>query len=205
MRRWISLMLITAVLCGSVSVYGGAADASVPFADVAAGSYYYDAVRWAVELQVTNGVDAAHFAPGSSCTRAQVVTFLWRAKGSFEPRSEVSPFADVKPGSYYEQAVLWALENGITKGTSDTEFSPDATCTRGQIVTFLHRFEGLPCPSDTAVPFLDVRAGAYYETAVRWAVEAGVTKGTSETAFSPNATCTRGQVVTFLYREAMDG
>ena len=205
MRQWVWLMLITAVLCGCASMQGGAADASVPFTDVHAGSYYYDAVQWAVEMQVTKGMDEAHFAPNGGCTRAQVVTFLWRSKGAFEPRSEVCPFSDVKPGSYYEQAVLWALENGITKGASDTEFSPDATCTRGQIVTFLHRFEGLPRPSGTAMPFEDVSAGAYYETAVRWAVEVGVTKGTSETAFSPNAACTRGQVVTFLYRDAMGG
>ena len=170
-----------------------------PFTDVPAGSYYEDAVIWAVEKGITNGVSSNMFAPNDPCTRAQIVTFLWRAAGSPAAKSAVMPFADVKVGSYYYDAVLWAVENGITKGTSDTMFSPDATCSRAQIVTFLWRSQKSPA-AGTANPFTDVKASAYYADAVLWAVKEDVTKGTTNTTFSPDANCTRAQIVTFIWR-----
>ena len=170
-----------------------------PFIDVPAGSYYEDAVIWAVDKGITTGTSATTFEPNGICTRAQAVTFLWRAAGSPTPKTKVMPFADVKAGSYYYDAVLWAVENGITKGTSDTTFSPDATCSRSQIVTFLWRSQGVPA-AGAVNPFTDVAADAYYNTAVLWAAENGITGGTSATTFSPNNDCTRAQIVTFLYR-----
>ena len=169
------------------------------FVDVPADAYYYDAVLWAAEKGITGGVDATHFAPNATCTRAQAVTFLWRAAGSPAPKSSEMPFTDVAPGSYYETAVLWAVENGITKGTSDTTFTPNAKCTRAQIVTFLWRSQKSPA-SDSVNPFTDVAADAYYSSAVLWAVENGITAGTTATTFSPNNDCTRAQIVTFLFR-----
>ena len=169
------------------------------FVDVPADAYYYDAVLWAAEKGITGGVDATHFAPNATCTRAQAVTFLWRAAGSPAPKSSEMPFTDVAPGSYYETAVLWAVENGITKGTSDTTFTPNAKCTRAQIVTFLWRSQKSPA-SDSVNPFTDVAADAYYNSAVLWAVKEDITNGTSSTTFSPDADCTRAQIVTFLWR-----
>ena len=169
------------------------------FTDVPSGSYYADAVAWAVENGITGGISADTFAPNAACTRAQAVTFLWRAAGSPEPQSAETAFTDVKPGSYYEKAVAWAVENGITKGTSDTAFSPDAPCSRGQIVTFLWRSQKSPAVG-TANPFTDVKPGDYYADAVLWAVAKGVTHGTTDTTFSPGSGCTRAQIVTFLWR-----
>ena len=169
------------------------------FVDVATGSYYEDAVDWAVENGITTGVSANRFDPNGVCTRAQAVTFLWRAAGSPAPRSRTMPFTDVPVGSYYYDAVLWAVENGITKGTSETRFSPDATCTRAQIVAFLWRSEKSPA-AGTANPFADVKSTAYYAGAVLWAVREDITKGTTNTTFSPDADCTRAQIVTFLWR-----
>ena len=169
------------------------------FVDVPANAYYYDAVLWAAENGITGGVDATHFAPNATCTRAQAVTFLWRAAGSPAPKSSENPFTDVKTGSYYYDAVLWAVENGITNGTSATAFSPNATCSRAQIVTFLWRSQKSPA-ADTVNPFADVAADSYYANAVLWAAENGITGGTSATTFSPNNDCTRAQIVTFLYR-----
>ena len=169
------------------------------FVDVPEGSYYEEAVNWAVEKGITTGTDATHFSPDGICTRAQAVTFLWRAAGSPAAKSAVMPFADVKAGSYYYDAVLWAVENGITKGTSETMFSPDATCSRAQIVTFLWRSQKSPA-AGTANPFTDVKASAYYADAVLWAVKEDVTKGTTNTTFSPDANCTRAQIVTFIWR-----
>ena len=169
------------------------------FIDVPAGSYFYEAVMWAVENGVTTGVSASRFDPNGVCTRAQAVTFLWRAAGSPEPETRAMPFADVPAGSYYYDAVLWAVENGITKGTSDTTFSPNMTCTRAQIVTFLWRSEKSPA-AGTANPFADVKSTAYYAGAVLWAVKEDITKGTTSTTFSPDADCTRAQIVTFLWR-----
>ena len=169
------------------------------FVDVATGSYYEDAVDWAVENGITKGTDDTHFSPDGICTRAQAVTFLWRAAGSPEPETRAMPFTDVPVGSYYYDAVLWAVENGITKGTSDTTFSPNMTCTRAQIVAFLWRSEKSPA-AGTANPFADVKSTAYYAGAVLWAVKENITKGTTSTTFSPNADCTRAQIVTFLWR-----
>ncbi len=168
------------------------------FIDVAAGSYCYDAVQWAVANGITKGTDATHFSPNASCTRGQVVTFLWRAAGEPVVSGNVG-FVDVAPGSYCYEAVKWAVANGITKGTDATHFSPNATCTRGQVVTFMYRAEGEPAVGGSN-GFVDVAAGSYCYNAVQWAVANGITKGTDATHFSPNATCTRGQVVTFLYR-----
>ena len=169
------------------------------FVDVATGSYYEDAVDWAVENGITKGTDDTHFSPDGICTRAQAVTFLWRAAGSPEPETRTMPFTDVPVGSYYYDAVLWAVENGITKGTSGTTFSPNDTCTRAQIVAFLWRSEKSPAASSRN-PFADVKPGAYYLDAVLWAVESGITKGTTAMKFSPDADCTRAQIVTFLWR-----
>ena len=169
------------------------------FVDVATGSYYEEAVDWAVENGITKGTTATTFSPNATCTRAQAVTFLWRAAGSPEPETRAMPFTDVPVGSYYYDAVLWAVENGITKGTSDTTFTPNMTCTRAQIVAFLWRSEKSPA-AGTANPFADVKSTAYYADAVLWAVKENITKGTTNTTFSPDADCTRAQIVTFLYR-----
>ena len=168
-----------------------------PFADVATNAYYYDAVKWAVEKGVTNGVSETLFGPDQACTRAQIVTFLWRAAGSPEPKSG-SSFADVAADAYYAKAVAWAVENEITKGTSETTFHPDETCTRAQGVTFLYRALGKLAAAQAG--FTDVAADSYYADAVNWAAENGVTKGISETLFGPDGSCTRAQIVTFLYR-----
>lgn len=169
------------------------------FVDVATGSYYEDAVDWAVENGITKGTDNTHFSPDGICTRAQAATFLWRAAGSPKPETRTMPFTDVPAGSYYYDAVLWAVENGITKGTSNTTFSPNMTCTRAQIVAFLWRSEKSPA-AGTANPFADVKSTAYYADAVLWAVKENITKGTTNTTFSPDADCTRAQIVTLLWR-----
>ena len=169
------------------------------FTDVKEGAYYVDAVNWAVDKKVTSGKTETTFAPNDSCTRAQAVTFLWRAAGSPEPTASEMTFTDVKADSYYDKAVLWAVENKITSGMSDTLFAPDATCSRSQIVTFLYRMQNSP-KSKAENPFTDVKADAYYANAVLWAVESGVTTGASATTFDPAGDCTRGQIVTFLYR-----
>ena len=165
--------------------------AGLPFVDVPASAYYYDAVAWAVENGVTGGTTATTFSPNNACTRAQMVTFLWRAAGEPEPETTVNPFTDVSASAYYYEAVLWAVERGITNGTSATTFSPDATVTRGQTVTFLWRNAGSPAASGSS--FADVAADAYYATAVAWAANEGITSGTSATAFSPSNACTRAQ------------
>ena len=169
-----------------------------PYRDVSKDSYYYDAVQWASDKGITNGVADGVFAPDWVCTRGQIVTFLWRSVGSPAPKTTEMPFADVAEDAYYAQAVLWAVENGITKGTSETTFSPDQTCTRAHAVAFLYRLAG--SPAVTGSSFQDVTADAYYNAAVAWAVQQGITNGTSETTFSPDETCTRAQIVTFLYR-----
>ena len=169
-----------------------------PYRDVSKDSYYYDAVQWASDKGITNGVSDGVFAPDWVCTRGQIVTFLWRSVGSPAPKTAEMPFADVAEDAYYAQAVLWAVENGITKGTSETTFSPDQTCTRAHAVAFLYRLAG--SPAVTGSSFQDVAADAYYNAAVAWAVQQGITNGTSETTFSSDETCTRAQIVTFLYR-----
>ena len=168
------------------------------FYDVPNDAYFYEAVKWAVKNGITNGVGDNLFAPGQPCTRAQIVTFLWRAAGSPEPKGTAAGMTDVVPGSYYAKAVAWAVENGITTGTAEGTFSPDATCTRAQAVTFLARAQNAKATGKTA--FSDVPADSYFADAVAWAQANGVTTGTSETTFSPDNDCTRAQIVTFLYR-----
>ena len=168
------------------------------FYDVPNGAYFYEAVKWAVKNGITTGVGNDLFAPEQPCTRAQIVTFLWRAAGSPEPKGTAAGMTDVVSGSYYEKAVAWAIENGITTGTTATTFSPDATCTRGQSVTFLYR--ALKGSASGSTNFTDVASDAFYADAVNWAVANNVTNGTSNTTFSPNADCTRAEIVTFLYR-----
>lgn len=173
------------------------AETETAFVDVVAGSYYESAVDWAVEKGITSGTDKAHFSPNAKCTRAQMVTFLWRAAGSPEPIAAAA-FTDVAADAYYAKAVAWAAENGITTGTSKTTFSPDETVTRGQTVTFLYRAHKGAASGEN--PFADLAEGAFYTDAVQWAVVERITTGTSETTFSPNADCLRAQIVTFLYR-----
>ena len=171
------------------------------FSDVTdTASYYYDPVYWAAANGITTGTSDTTFSPNASCTRGQIVTFLWRAYGSPEPTTASTRFKDIKAGAYYYKAVLWAVENNITTGTSATTFAPNAVCTRGQIVTFLWRAEGKPRPASSSNPFKDIKKSDYFYDAVLWAVGKGITTGTSATTFSPNATCSRGQCVTFLWR-----
>lgn len=184
---------------GVCSVCGAKGAEAVPeFDDVKPGAFYFDAVQWAVKNGITNGTGKSTFSPNTVCSRYQIVMFLWRAAGQPEAKAAVS-FADVKPGDIFYEAVQWAVERGITKGTSSTSFSPFAPCTRGQIVTFLHRSAGSPKVSG-ACDFSDVSAGSFCHDAVIWASSEGITKGTSAEHFSPNEGCTRAQVVTFLYR-----
>ena len=171
-----------------------------PFKDVKTTDYFYEPVLWAVSYGITSGTGNGCFSPNATCTRAQVVTFLWRAAGEPEPVSSRNPFRDVKPSDYYYKAVLWAVENGITAGTSANKFSPSNPCTRAQVVTFLYRAAGEPGYPYNYNPFRDVEESAFYYDAVLWAVNYGITAGTSDTTFSPNSPCTRGQVVSFLYR-----
>ena len=208
------LLLAACEVSGTLAVYeltgkssggsGGSGGAPAPaepakpaFPDVPADSPYADAIRWAVEQGITTGKTATTFDPNGTCTRGQAVTFLWRAAGSPEPKGSTMPFTDVASGSYCEKAVLWAVENGITNGTTETTFSPNAGCTRAQIVALICRSQqGTPAAGD--LPFTDAPAWAY--DAIAWSYQQGIVKGTTETTFSPNALCTRGQIVTFLYR-----
>ena len=169
------------------------------FMDVRVNSYCYEPIGWAVQKGITYGITDTEFSPDASCKRSQVVTFLWRAAGSPEPETTEHSFVDVKKGSFYEKAVLWAVENGITVGTDDAHFDPDLPCTRAQVVTFLWRAAGKPDASGE-IPFTDVPAGKWYADPIRWAVENEITFGMTDTEFGTDGTCTRGQVVTFLYR-----
>ena len=168
------------------------------FVDVAEGSYYEEAIDWAVEKGITNGVSSNMFAPNDPCTRAQIVTFLWRAAGSPAPKS-ISSFTDVPADAFYAKAVAWAVENGITSGTGESKFSPNATCTRAQAVTFLYRASGSPAVSGSA-EFSDVSTTAFYADAVAWAAKKGITTGIGGGLFGADNDCTRGQIVTFLWR-----
>ena len=174
--------------------------ASLPLTDVPSDAYYRDAVIWAAMNGVTGGKKADTFAPDDACTRAQTVTFLWRAMGSPEPKAAACPFTDVDAGAYYYKAVLWAVEKGVTDGTSAATFSPNATVNRAQAVTFQWRAAGKPVVN-YAMNFGDVPANAYYTEAVRWAVSKGITEGTAAATFSPARSCTRAQIVTFLWRQ----
>ncbi|MBP3918263.1 MAG: S-layer homology domain-containing protein [Clostridia bacterium] len=173
---------------------------TVQFNDVLVDSYYYEAVQWAVENRITSGTGEETFSPEVSCTRGQMVTFLWRLAKEPEPTIQKCPFADVNEDAYYYKAVLWALENHLTSGTSDTTFSPDSIVTRGQTVTFLWRYAGKPSTSNSINPFIDVDSHAYYSDGVVWAYQNHITSGTSQTEFSPDANCTRSQIVTFMWR-----
>ncbi len=177
--------------------------ADMPFGDVSSGDYFYGSVCWAVARGITTGTSATTFSPGESCTRAQAVTFIWRAEGSPNPGSADSAFTDVDYGSYYADAVRWAAENGIMNGTGDNLFDVDGVCTRGQIVTILYRLAGSPAVAEGSI-FSDVADDAYYTSAVIWATQLGITNGTGEGRFSPDAACTRAQIVTFLYRFLSD-
>ena len=181
-----------------VSIIGALGNSSLPFNDVTVRDYFYDAVKWAVDRGITSGTSRYTFSPDAPCTRAQVVTFLWRAAGCPQPTSKSNPFTDVRADDYFYTAVLWAVENGITNGTSAKTFSPDATVTRAQVVTFLWRANGQPTAGNSG--FADVSADKYYATAVAWAVFQRITTGTGFGVFSPDAACTRAQIVTFLYR-----
>ena len=173
---------------------------AMSFLDVYPDDYYYDSVAWAVEQGITAGTSATTFSPEETCTRSQVVTFLWRAAGCPKPRSEQNPFTDVEPGLWYHDPVIWAVEQGITVGTSDTTFGPEEECTRGQIVTFLWRAAGCPELQSGSNPFADVTAQDYFYKPALWAVENSITMGTASTTFSPGDPCSQAQVVTFLYR-----
>lgn len=170
-----------------------------PFTDVNESDYFYNPVLWAVKYGITEGTSPTTFSPESACTRAQAMTFIWRAAGEPTVSGQYNAFTDIKPSDYYYQAVLWGVSIGLTTGTSPTTFSPNDPCTRAQIVTFLYRGSGKTVYSG-ATPFTDVPEDAYYAKAVSWAVSEGITTGTSATTFSPDLTCTRGQIVTFLYR-----
>lgn len=171
------------------------------FRDIDSSAYYFTPVLWAVDSGITTGLDETHFGPDGLCNRAQVVTFLWRAAGKPEPKTGVNPFVDVPQGSFYEKAVLWAYETSITTGTDGTHFSPNASCNRAQVVTFLHRAHGCPTATVNTI-FPDVAPGSFYHNAVLWAAQNGITTGMDGGYFRPNLPCTRAQIVTFLYRDA---
>ena len=174
-------------------------DPENPFVDVEESAFYYDAVLWAYENGITTGMDPTHFKPNAACTRGEVVTFLWRTMGKPEPQTTETPFVDIIESEFYYDAVLWAYENGITTGMDPTHFKPNARVERSQFVTFLWRVEGKPVSTGTN-PFVDVKEGTYYTDAVVWAYENGITTGKDDTHFEPASSCTRGEVVTFLYR-----
>jgi DNA-directed RNA polymerase subunit RPC12/RpoP len=176
------------------------AEMDAAFEDVPVGSFYFDPVQWAVDEEITAGTTPTTFDPNGKCMRAVVVTFLWKAAGSPEPKTTENPFTDVKEGSYYYKAVLWAYENNVTAGLTATTFGPTALCNRAQVVTFLYNAMGKPEVKNTEHKFTDVDEGKFYYTPMLWAVENGITAGLTETTFGPNAICNRAQVVTFLYR-----
>jgi hypothetical protein len=184
----------------NVSSDTGTDSTGISFTDVPANAYYTEPVAWAVKQKITEGTSASTFSPSRNCIRAQVITFLWRAAGEPEPTTTKNPFVDVNETAYYYKAVLWARENGITDGTSANRFSPDGTCTRAEVITFLYRFAGKPAVSGEVSSFTDVGSGKFYTDAVAWAVEQKISDGTSSTTFSPSKICTRAEVVTLLYR-----
>ena len=209
-----STCTITAVGLGEAEVYAVTVDGgfsavvrvnvsdTFPLVDVKKGSYYYDAVYWAYtsDPQITTGMGPNHFYPNLGCTRGQLIAMIWRSAGCPAPTASKMPFHDVPKDAYYYDAILWAYGEGIANGTGDDTFSPNLTSTRSDIITFLWRMKGSPAPKLTGNPFKDVPSGAYYESAVLWAVENGITTGVSPTTFCPDRTCTRAHVVTFLYR-----
>lgn len=199
MKKVLASILICLMLCSAAPIDAEAFATHNTFSDIAAGTYYYDAVLWAVGKAITNGVGQGRFDAEGYCTRAQAVTFLWRAAGSPQPTANYNPFGDVAPNAYYYNAVLWAVEQGITNGVGLGVFGADRQCTRAQIATFLYRMAE-ETSGGAATPFSDVAAGTYYYDAVRWAVAAGITNGIGDGKFAPDQQCTRGQIVTFMYR-----
>ena len=184
---------------GAVTVKAAFGPESLPFTDVSVDAYYANAVKWAVDKGVTSGLTATTFGPNESCTRGQMVTFLWRAAGS-PVVNYAMKFTDVPADAYYAEAVRWAVSKGITAGLTETTFGPEQTVTRGQVVAFLYRQAGSPAVGSKN-PFTDVASDAYFADAVKWAVAQKITAGTTDTTFSPDADCTRGQIVTFLYND----
>jgi len=173
----------------------------VPFLDVTANAFYTEGVQWANQRGVTSGTSEFLFSPQESCTRGQIVTFLWRAKGSPEPKTTRCPFVDVSTSGFYYKAMLWAVETGVTEGLDSTHFGPNEPCTRAQAVTFLWRAEGSPVPASAHSSFTDVNSKGFYYQAMLWAGEQNITKGATATRFEPQTVCTRGHIVTFLYRD----
>ena len=202
-RRFLIVLLLVVLCIGNVFT-PAFVSAKLAFVDVESSDYFYDAVNWAVSNRITNGTTDTTFTPSDPCTRGQAVTFLWRANESEIISGVKHPFTDVRTVDYYYDSVLWAYSNHITSGMTAKSFGPSEICNRSQIVTFLWRSEGMP-ESSGSVSFKDVPKDTYYYEAVRWAVEKGITKGTSDVTFSPGAPCTRGQIVTFLYRYYMGG
>ena len=193
-------------VCGAADP--DAADSECPFVDVPANEWYYNSVIWATSTtpKITSGVDATHFAPNKNCTRAEVVQFLWNANGQPSVEASVNPFNDVRASDWFYKAVLWAVSQGITSGTTETTFSPNKVCTRAEVVTFLWNAHGNPAPESLTIPFIDVTADQWYTNAVLWAVERKVTSGTGDgSTFSPTTKCTRAQIVTFLYKDQSVG
>lgn len=199
-----AMILVANEISGTVTVAQIEKAAAFTFEDVDEDAYYAPAVKWAVENGITIGTSSTTFSPNRACTRAQIITYLWRAAGSPVPTNGLMPFKDVSADTYYYNAVLWAVENGITNGTSSTTFSPDQACTRAQCVTFLWRSQNAPKAKEAQMAFTDVFDSTYYYNAVLWAVENGITNGTSTTTFSPDQACTRAQCVTFLWRAMAD-
>ena len=197
-RRCTALLSLALILCLLLGTTALAAEN--PFHDVNSADYFYEPVLWAVENSVTAGVTPTSFAPNAPCTRGQTVAFLWRALGKPTPQKTENPFTDVAASAYYYTPVLWAVEKGVTYGISATQFGPEATVTRSQVVTFLWRAAGSPAAATSTNPFTDVRASEYYYKAVLWAAEKGITAGVTPTSFAPNAPCTRAQIVSFLHR-----
>ncbi len=173
---------------------------AISFVDMQPDNFFYTAVRWAVERGITNGTTATTFSPNQACTRAQMVMFLWRSQGMPMPSVSASPFVDADPSANYYTAMLWAVERGITNGTTPRTFEPYAPCTRAQMVMFLWRVAGRPTPTQTSCPFTDINVNENYYVPMLWAVERGITNGTTATTFSPYQACTRAQMVMFLYR-----
>lgn len=200
-RSFLAALCALAVML-SLALPALAADS--PFTDVNPEDYFYGSVLWAYESGITAGTGGDLFSPNRPCTRGQIVTFLWRAQGEPEPESTDLPFTDVPRDAYYCKAVLWAVENGITSGTGAGRFSPDAKCSRSQVATFLWRLAGCPQPSAQECPFFDIVRGDFYYDAVLWAVEQDITAGTGNNSFSPQANCSRAQIVTFLFRALAD-
>ena len=198
-RSILSCLLAIVLLASMLPMSASAA--SAPFSDVSPSDWFSAPVAWAVDNNITGGIGNGKFGPNNPCTRAQVVTFLWAANGKPEPQNTINPFTDVPNNAWYLKPVLWAVEQGITGGTSATTFGPNQTCTRAQIATFLYAAQGKPAVSSKS-PFTDVADTDWYAAPVIWAVENGITGGTSPTTFGPNANCTRAQVVTFLYANA---